>query len=68
MKIAVILSLFVCCMAASAKEKVEMTKVRIGWQVPWAIQGQIVQILKHTDILKKNQIKQHLLERLLDLN
>ncbi len=57
MKIAVILGLFACCVAASAKEKVEITKVRIGWQVPWAIQGQIVQILKHTDILKKNNIE-----------
>ncbi|NTV13070.1 MAG: ABC transporter substrate-binding protein [Desulfobulbaceae bacterium] len=32
----------------------ELTKVRIGWQVPWATQGQLVQILKHTDILAKN--------------
>ena len=31
-----------------------LVKVRIGWQVPWATQGQLVQILKHTDILKKN--------------
>jgi len=31
--------------------------VRIGWQVPWATQGQIVQVLKHTDILKKNGLK-----------
>jgi ABC-type nitrate/sulfonate/bicarbonate transport system substrate-binding protein len=29
-------------------------KIRIGWQVPWATQGQLVQILKHTDILKNN--------------
>ncbi len=33
------------------------TKVRIGWQVPWALQGQIVQIWKHTDILKKHNIE-----------
>lgn len=33
------------------------TKVRIGWQVPWSIQGQIVQIWKHTDILKKHDIE-----------
>lgn len=31
-----------------------LKKVRIGWQIPWATQGQIVQIWKHTDILKKN--------------
>ena len=33
------------------------TKLRIGWQIPWATQGQIVQIWKHTDILKKNGIE-----------
>jgi ABC-type nitrate/sulfonate/bicarbonate transport system substrate-binding protein len=38
-------------------EAKDFTKVRIGWQVPWATQGQLVQILKHTDILKKNGIK-----------
>lgn len=32
----------------------ETTQLRIGWQVPWATQGQLVQILKHTDILEKN--------------
>lgn len=34
-----------------------LTKIRIGWQVPWATQGQIVQIWKHTDILKKHGIE-----------
>ncbi len=29
-------------------------KIRLGWQVPWTLQGQIVQVLKRTDILKKN--------------
>lgn len=33
------------------------TRLRIGWQVPWAIQGQIVQIWKHTDILKKHNLE-----------
>lgn len=33
------------------------TKLRIGWQVPWAVQGQIVQIWKHTDILKKHHLE-----------
>ena len=32
------------------------TTVRIGWQIPWSIQGQIVSIFKKTDILKKNGI------------
>lgn len=33
------------------------TKIRIGWQIPWATQGQIVQIWKHTNILKMNGIE-----------
>lgn len=35
----------------------DLTKVRIGWQVPWATQGQLVQVWKHTDILKKNGLE-----------
>lgn len=31
-------------------------KIRLGWQVPWTLQGQIVQVLKRTDILKKNGV------------
>ncbi len=43
---------------AFAEPKVkDLVSVKIGWQIPWAIQGQLVQILKHTDILKKNGIK-----------
>ncbi|MFA6420533.1 MAG: ABC transporter substrate-binding protein [archaeon] len=30
--------------------------VRIGWQIPWATQGQLTQVLKNTDILQKNDI------------
>jgi ABC-type nitrate/sulfonate/bicarbonate transport system substrate-binding protein len=33
------------------------SEVRIGWQTPWATQGQLIQILKHTDILKNNNIR-----------
>lgn len=29
----------------------EKIKIRIGWQIPWAIQGQVVQILKQKKIL-----------------
>lgn len=32
-------------------------KFRLGWQVPWATQGQLVQIFKHTDILKKHHLE-----------
>lgn len=35
----------------------EPIKLRIGWQVPWAIQGQIVQIWKHTDILARHGLE-----------
>jgi len=35
----------------------DLTKIRIGWQIPWATQGQLVQILKHTDILEKNGLE-----------
>ncbi len=28
--------------------------IRIGWQIPWATQGQLTQILKNTDILENN--------------
>ena len=28
----------------------DLVKLRIGWQVPWATQGQLVQILKKTEI------------------
>lgn len=45
---------FVGCQKAGESE---LTKVRIGWQVSWATQGQLVQILKHTDILKKNGLE-----------
>jgi ABC-type nitrate/sulfonate/bicarbonate transport system substrate-binding protein len=35
----------------------ELTQIRIGWQIPWATQGQIVQILKRTDIFERNGLK-----------
>ena len=30
-----------------------LTNINIGWQIPWATEGQLAQILKNTDILKK---------------
>lgn len=38
----------------TSAKNAELIDVRIGWQVPWSIQGQLVQVLKHTDILKEN--------------
>src|SRR3989338_1727217 len=39
------------------QENSDLTSIRIGWQIPWATQGQLTQILKHTDILKNNSLK-----------
>lgn len=40
-----------------------LTKVRIGWQIPWATQGQLVQILKKTDILSRHGLEAEFLGR-----
>lgn len=34
-----------------------LTNIRIGWQIPWATQGQLTQILKKTDLLKDNSLE-----------
>jgi ABC-type nitrate/sulfonate/bicarbonate transport system substrate-binding protein len=39
------------------KANESLTNIRIGWQIPWATQGQLTQILKHTDILEKNGLQ-----------
>jgi len=41
----------------SRQENQNLTSIRIGWQIPWATQGQLTQILKHTDILKDNGLQ-----------
>ena len=38
-------------------------KVRIGWQIPWALQGQLIQVLKNTEILKNNGIQAEFIGR-----
>jgi len=35
----------------------ESQPLRLGWQPPWANQGQIVQVFKHTDVLARNGVK-----------
>lgn len=42
---------------STAPKQTELTNIRIGWQVPWATQGQLTQILKHTELLEKNGLK-----------
>jgi sulfonate transport system substrate-binding protein len=39
------------------KGGVETTLVRTGWQTAWATQGQVVEALQHTDILKQNGLR-----------
>ena len=41
----------------------ETTHLRVGWQIPWATQGQLVQILKRTEILKKNNLSAEFIGR-----
>lgn len=50
-KLIALLPLFICLNTFA------LDKVRLGWQIPWAVQGQLVQILKHTDIAKKHQLE-----------
>lgn len=34
----------------------DSSRIRVGWQTPWATQGQVVQVLKHTDVLSRNHL------------
>lgn len=35
----------------------DSSNIRIGWQTAWATQGQLVQVLKNTDLLSNNQLE-----------
>lgn len=35
----------------------DLTKIIIGWQIPWAVEGQLTQILKHTSLLANNGLE-----------
>lgn len=35
----------------------DVTNVRLGWQIPWATQGQLAQIINNTDIAKDNNLE-----------
>ncbi len=41
----------------SKKQEEPKELVRLGWQIPWATQGQLVQALKHTDILDRYHLQ-----------
>ncbi len=46
--------LIMCTSTGSSKKEATL---RLGWQPPWANQGQIVEVFKNTDVLSRNQIK-----------
>lgn len=53
--ITVIIAAVGVAMYASLNTKpTELTPIRLGWQTPWATQGQLTQILANTDIATKN--------------
>lgn len=37
-----------------SSDKSELTPIRVGWQVAWVPQGQLVGVMKNTDVLKLN--------------
>jgi len=47
------LSTYVACDSQSS-QKGEI--IRIGWQIPWATQGQVVQVMKHTNVLQMKEM------------
>jgi sulfonate transport system substrate-binding protein len=38
-------------------QKPQETPIRIGWQVAWATQGQLAEVLQHTNVLQLNGLK-----------
>lgn len=52
--ISAVLTLLLLLLLGCAREESDLTSVRIGWQTAWATQGQIVQVLKRTDVLARN--------------
>lgn len=46
-----------CSDRAASGEGAGVPRIQIGWQVPWATQGQVVQVLKHTNLLELNGVK-----------
>jgi sulfonate transport system substrate-binding protein len=48
--------LFFSCGQTKKQDK-KIATVRIGWQIPLATQGQIVQVLKKTDLLEKHGLR-----------
>jgi hypothetical protein len=45
------------CHGAGASELESTTPIRIGWQIPAATQGQVLQVLKRTNVLESHGLK-----------
>lgn len=43
--------------ADQTPDSVELSAVRVGWQTPWATQGQLVQVMKHTNVLATEDLE-----------
>ncbi len=52
-----VLLLVSACTGQSVEEPAALTPIRIGWQTPWATQGQITQVLAHTNVLALNGLQ-----------
>lgn len=39
------------------KKSDEVQPLRLGWQPPWVNQGQVVEVFKNSDVLKKNNVQ-----------
>jgi len=55
--LAILLITSACGQPAAPRVSAPATLIRIGWQVPWATQGQITQVLKHTNVLEMNGLR-----------
>ena len=40
-----------------SRQEVPVQALRLGWQPPWANQGQIVEVLMHSDVLKQHGVR-----------
>jgi ABC-type nitrate/sulfonate/bicarbonate transport system substrate-binding protein len=55
--IIIIVILIVVFLTSKKSPPAQLTSIRIGWQTAWVPQAQLAQILKHTDILERNNLK-----------
>jgi sulfonate transport system substrate-binding protein len=55
--VVIALSISLLGVQMSEKDEAKTTLVRTGWQTAWATQGQVIEALQHTDILKQNGLR-----------